>query len=211
MNNALLYCVIHTEKQSDRHNTILNTWGKNQEIIFYSDHDDPLKHVYKVSNRNDYASGQEKQINIFSFLKHYFYSYEWYFFCDNDTFVNTNKVINDLSTFDPSRINCCSINHWPNDPSLFYPSGGAGFLIHQSIMSVLWNNTLTIYDNLEYGDVSLGLNSKRLNIQLNHNPLFNGMHPSFYGMSLNTDIKKFYTFHYIKDFQTMETMHDICN
>ena len=63
----VLYCIIHTQKQDNRIDNIINTWGKNQNLIFYSDHTIIKNNIYQVSTRNDYASGQEKQINVFNF------------------------------------------------------------------------------------------------------------------------------------------------
>lgn len=202
--NDILYCIIHTQKQDDRIGNITNTWGMRQNIIFYSDHSIIEKNIYKVSDRTDYASGQEKQINVFNLINNKFLNYDWYCFCDNDTFVNTNLINQIVSNLDIDSIHGEKINHWPDDRSLYYLSGGAGFLVSRKLIEFLYEKLK--YQNTQYGDVSFGLNLRDLNINICNNSLFHGMPPDFYQIP-DDQIRNHCTFHYIKDLNSMDNLN----
>ena len=206
----ILYCAIHTINQKERVEWIRSTWGENQDVIFYGDYDDKDSNSFKVSDKNDYSSGQEKQIKIFDFLKTSFTDYEWYFFCDNDTFINTKKLNTDIQLFDKTKITCSRINHWPIDNTLYYPSGGAGFSIHRSLLKKICNLNFKIYPDLIFGDVSFGLNCRDHKIEFVNNDLFHGMDPNFYNLD-KSQINNHYTFHYIKTFNAMKDLYDVCD
>jgi len=201
--NKILYCIIHTQHQNNRITNITNTWGKNNSILFYSDHDDPSNHCYKVCDRSDYVSGQIKQINVFNLLLSNFNKYEWYFFCDNDTFVNTKNLDNFTIDAEKNYIHGDIINTWPQDTTLYYPSGGAGYLMHNSILQDMTNLS---YNNTQYGDVSIGINFRNKEIQLKHNKLFKGQLPEFYNISLDKT-NEYITFHYVTSYETMEKLY----
>lgn len=203
----ILYCVIHTINQQDREYNILSTWGKHKDIIFYSDHEDLTHKVYKVSDNNSYSSGQEKQIKVFELLKHQFSNYDWYIFVDNDTFINTYLLEQDITTFDHTKIH----GFIKNDRKLYsgipHPSGGAGFVIHRTNMTKIWNHRFDLVSNLIWGDVAIGLLAKDLDIEFqNHNTKFNMYPPYRYKYNVN----QCYSFHYIKDHKTMKKLYEIC-
>ena len=205
--SSILYCVIHTQHQDDRANSILSTWGKDKNLLFYSDHSVPEKNIYKVCDQSDYASGQMKQINVFDLLKKSFTNYSWYFFCDNDTFVNTKKLDEYIFNADISSIHGSIINCWPIDRSLYYPSGGAGYLMHYSIFNLM--NDLQ-YNNTQFSDVSIGINFKEKNIKLINSELFKSQRPEFYDIS-DKDIKKYLSFHYVTEFSMMNHLNLLCS
>lgn len=203
----ILYCILHTQKQESRAHNILSTWGKDQNILFYSDHEDKTINCHKVAEQSDYGSGQIKQINIFSLLLTNFNHYDWYFFCDNDTFVNTSKLNDFVRT---ANINCVHgdiINSWPQDKSLYYPSGGAGYLLSKSILSRMNN---LHYNDTQYSDVSIGINLKEMSIPLAHHNLFKGHTPEHFGITDNY-INQYITFHYIVEQQNMLKLHTLVN
>jgi hypothetical protein len=199
----ILYCIIHTQHQNNRIKNITNTWGKNNSVIFYSDHDDSSNNCYKVCERSDYSSGQLKQINVFNLLLNQFNNYEWYFFCDNDTFVNTTNLDNYIINAERNHIHGEIINTWPQDTTLYYPSGGAGYLMHNSILQNMMNIS---YNNTQYGDVSIGINFRNKKIPLKHNNLFKGQLPEFYGLTYDR-ISEYMTFHYVTSYDTMEKLY----
>lgn len=203
----ILYLILHTQKQSDRYYNIIDTWAKNQHYIFCSDHDDESSNVWKVSDNSDYNSGQEKQINTIKYLPIKLQNFDWYFFCDNDTFVNTKKLYEEIKNINPDEILCQSINTWPPDTTMYYPSGGAGFLISNKIMKFLHNNIE--YNNVIWGDVSLGLNLKKYNISIKHSELLKSQPPEYYNISLD-NIHKYISFHYIKDKIFMNDLYLRC-
>ena len=203
MNNNILYCIIHTQHQNNRIKNITNTWGRDKSILFYSDHDDPLNNCYKVCEQSDYSSGQLKQINVFNLLLNQFNNYEWYFFCDNDTFVNTINLENYTINAGKNHIHGEMINTWPQDTTLYYPSGGAGYLMHNSVLQQMINLS---YNNTQYGDVSIGINFRNKEIPLKHKNLFKGQLPEFYGLTYDK-ISEYITFHYVSNYDTMEKLY----
>jgi hypothetical protein len=199
----ILYCVLHTKHQEARANNILSTWGKNTNILFYSDHDDPTINCYKVTDKSDYSSGQIKQIDVFQLLLKKYNNYDWYFFCDNDTFVNISRLENFATTANINAIHGEIINCWPEDKSLYYPSGGAGYLLSKKILHILTN---LHYNNTQYSDVSMGINIKEKKIPLIHHDLFKSQPPKFYNIE-NRDIKHYISFHYIVDLHSMQNLY----
>lgn len=207
----ILYCVIHTKKQSDRHESIIKTWGKNKEIIFYSDHEDMSRNIFKVSDRSDYCSGEEKQINIIDFLinNKTYSNYDWYFFCDNDTFVNTNHCVELIKNFSINKVHGLVLSGtYPADRSLNYCSGGAGFLINKHIMDKLYGNVRV--HNSGWGDVSLGLCLRELGISCENHSCFHAFPPKNYNYNLET-IKEQLTFHYITSMTAMQSLYFYTN
>jgi hypothetical protein len=225
LTNNILVCILHTEKNNSRYNNISNTWGKYIDHLFYSDNQDLDKNIYKVCDRNDYASAQEKQVNIINQMPEKYVSYDWYFFCDDDTFLNINKLRETLCKLDTNVVYGEIRNSWSTDRTLFYPMGGAGFLISGCVMNKIRGNFI---DNSKYGiyhsDVTLGMNLRRLNIkmspilepniesknnQLDGCPLLNSQKPSFYGIE-DSEVYKYISFHYITDYSEMEKLNKIC-
>lgn len=210
MSNNILYCILHTQFQKDRVENIKNTWGKNKNIIFYSDYNDLFNNVFKVSNRSDYSSGQEKQINVFALLNHILDTYDWYVFCDNDTFINTRLLEKMCENFDKEKVHGEIINAWPLNKALYYPSGGAGFVMHNSLVKKIAPELKQNYF-VQYSDVSLGLNLQDLNIQLENNNLFKPKKPEFYSNITDADIKKYLSFHYVTEFSMMNHLNLLCS
>ena len=204
----ILYCVIHTINQKNRFNNIKLTWGKDKNIIFYGDYEDLNNNIYKVSDNTHYSSGQEKQINIFQLLKTKFNEYEWYCFVDNDTFINTSLLEKDLKDFNSNKIHGYIKNNCKLYPGMQHPSGGAGFLIHKNVIKKLWDYTFTLVPDLIWSDVAIGLIANDLGIKFQkHNNMFNMYQPSRY----NVDVKTCYSFHYIKDYVTMDNLLVLTN
>ena len=111
----------------------MRTWGKDvsSDLLFYSDHENHQEQTIKVSNRSDYASGEEKQINVINILANnaMYNHYDWYFFCDNDTFVNTKNLSQLSKICATDTVHGLVATSWPQDPSLQYCGGGAGILV----------------------------------------------------------------------------------
>ena len=198
----ILYVILHGSVYKHRYDNVMNTWGKNKDVLFYADYND--KNVIKVSDDVSYNSNEEKHINIIKLLNdNNNYDYEWFFFCDDDTFVNTTKLENSLDTFDPNFVNGSVINSWASDFSLSYCSGGAGYLINRNLLGKI---------NLKnhktgWSDVSLGLSLRESKIESLNSTLFNSQPPEFYNIEIN-DVKNYISFHYIKTEDKMKTMLD---
>ena len=205
----LLYCVIHTELQKEREQFILSTWGKDKNLIFYGDYDSPTNpSLVKVSSNCTYSSGEEKQINIIPRLVQDFCDYDWYYFCDNDTFVNTKLLEEFYLECDPDKIYGELGNTWPEDRELFYPMGGAGFLMSNKVLRFLSDKIF--HNPVTWGDVSIGINFRKFNIEkVSREDLFHSQLPDFYNIPLE-EVGQHISFHYVKDLQTMQKLHEKC-
>lgn len=205
----LLYCVIHTELQKEREHFISSTWGKDKNLIFYGDYDsDSNPSLVKVSSNCTYSSGEEKQINIIPRLAKDFNDYDWYYFCDNDTFVNTKLLEEFYVNCDSNKIYGELGNTWPEDRELFYPMGGAGFLMSNKILNFLSDKIF--HNPVTWGDVSIGINFKHFEIEkVSRTDLFHSQPPEFYNIPLE-EVSKHISFHYIKDLQTMQKLNEKC-
>ena len=58
----ILYLLLTTKSYVNRQDNILNSWGKDKELFFYSENEDSLRNVIKVCNENNV---EIKQVSIF--------------------------------------------------------------------------------------------------------------------------------------------------
>ena len=201
----VLFVILHGSMSKERKIHIKNTWGKNQDCLFYSDYEDKNYNVIKVSDRTDYHSNEEKHINLINLLLNDLPNYEWFFFCDDDTYVNVQTLISILPTLDKSTIVGSVINSWSKDWTLNYCSVGAGFIIHRDLLK---NFDKIPILNTGYSDVTLGFFLREKNIKLINSDLFHSQNPKFYNLNEN-NITHFVTFHYVKtldDFEYLEKL-----
>ena len=139
----ILYVILHGSTNPDRYFNVKETWGKDVDCIFYSDHEDKEKNIIKVSDRTDYHSNEDKHVNVIKYLGENINNYEWFFFCDDDTFVNTKKLEELSDNFDKNKVHGQMLktdnsNGIPlPSPILEYCSGGAGYLIHNKILKII--------------------------------------------------------------------------
>lgn len=191
-----------TENYTDRQTNILNTWGKNVDLFFYSENEHNENQVIKVCDENNV---EIKQISVFKKIQSDFYNkYEWFFFGDDDTFVNTILLENEINNFDKTKVvGQDAFGCWKD---LHYPSGGAGFLVSNEIVHNFFNSTNY---QVGWGDVTFGLNMKDKNIDMVHNDKFFSQKFDHYGIDIK-DANKYITFHYIKDLNEMLIMDNIC-
>jgi len=193
---------------------IMNTWAKGQDdIVLYSDHEDPTKNIIKVSNRTDYLSNEEKQINALNCLKDMtdekdipvLDSYDWIFLIDDDTYVNFKNLHKHIDSFDKKCVYgyIFDCQRDPGNPAytkslipmdMKFPSGGSGYLVSSELIKEFGS-----FENmgLGAGDLSVGFNLYRNNInQIHVDELFNPLPPV--DMHHNSDqILKAITYHYI--------------
>jgi hypothetical protein len=198
----ILYVILHGEVYKERYHNIKDTWGKDKDLLFYGDYEDIDKGIIKVSENKSYRSNEEKHINVLKYFnENTNYNYEWFFFCDDDTFVNVNKLEELLHSFNINQIHgqilrTSEVNGVKiTPPILEYHSGGAGYLIHNSLLKIISKEIKFL--NTGYSDVTLGICLRDLNIPISNSDLFKGQPPNFYGYS-NESIINHITFHYIK-------------
>lgn len=203
----IIYFVMTSEKYLDRQKNVSETWGKDVNLYFYSDGNKDKSNKIEVTDKNDYWSLEEKHINIFKYLKDNFLDEEWFFFCDDDTFVNTKKLKEFVKTCDVNSAYGCLINCWPKMKDLFYHSGGGGVLLHRKILNILCEKIH--HKNTMFADVTLGLNLIECDIKLMSDEKFHSEKPSDYQINKN-EIKDNITFHHIKTFDEMLELYNFC-
>lgn len=191
----ILYVILHGSTNKERYYNVKETWGSEVDTLFYGDYEDLNKNVIKVSNRNDYNSNEEKHINVLKYVNDNIKEYEWFFFCDDDTFVNTKKLETNLVNFDKNSVNGSIINCWSFDYSLEYCSGGAGYLIHKELLNSIITNLSIL--NTGYSDVTLGIHLRNNKIKNINYEYFRSQPPSFFKYQ-DKELKDYITFHYIK-------------
>lgn len=204
----ILYVILHTCTRPDRHEGIVNSWGKDVDYLFYSDCTDPDKKILQVSTDNTYSSNEPKHVSVIKHIIENDFQYEWFFFCDDDTFVNTKKVENEFHIFDETKINGSVLDGtWEKDRTLKYCSGGAGYLIKKELLSKISESIKS--GSSGYSDVTLGLCAKELGIEFSNIEGFNSQNPKFYTRE-NETIKDMFTYHYINS-DLMVDMYNIIN
>lgn len=202
---TILYVLLHGSMNPNRYINIKETWGKNVDCLFYSDHEDKEKNIIKVSNRTDYHSNEEKHINSLHYVSNNIKDYEWFFFCDDDTFVNTKKLEDILHTFDKDSIHGSLLDegNWPGDRSLNFCSGGAGYLIHSELLNEIIQHVSIL--NTGCADVTLGLCLRNLGVKSINHDFFKSQPPSFFNIPID-ETKNYITFHYIKTMGDMKQL-----
>jgi hypothetical protein len=199
--NKVFFSVLSTMKFSHtRQIHVKDTWLKHVESYMFSsdaDNDDNVK----LSNRNDYSSNEEKQINSLYYVYEKKPAYDWYFFCDDDSFVNVNNLdsfISDNNTLGSFGQILKGDLTWMNHPEdkFNYYSGGAGFCISRYTLEKIINYKIPY--TTTYCDLSTGFLFKYADHELNDSGLSFSQKPSFYNHDLE-QIQKAISYHYVKD------------
>jgi len=217
---------LSTKNLLERIENIQHTWGEDIDTVFYSDHEDSENNVIKVSNRSDYYSAPLKQVAILNYLKHLtneddislLDEYDWIFFVDDDTFVNTkklnefvqdideNKVYGSIITSENDSVNPMYVNK-VIELDVQYPQGGAGFLVSSKTIKKI--GEFKEY-NVYHSDVIAGLNFHNNGIEYVNVPTLNRQNLEEHGHSKDM-VKDMITYHNIKTFDQMKTLYDLCN
>lgn len=194
---TIKFAILHTSIYNHRRTNLTTTWLKDQDHIFYSDHSDPDNNVIQVSDDTTYHSNEIKFINIFNTLET---NTDWIMFIDDDTFINIKLLHKTIKHLDPNKIHGQMINCWQNDQTLYYPSGGAGILIHKNIYNRHKGNLQ--HHNTGFSDVTFGIHIRQHQIPTQHNPKFNSQPPTQLDQIQNN-----ISYHYIKTIDHQTTLH----
>jgi hypothetical protein len=198
----ILYLLLTTEKYKSRQDNVLQSWGNGVDLFFYSEHEDLNRNVIKVTDLNNV---EEKQIKVFKTIQDLFYNkYEWYFFGDDDTFVNTTLLEKEIDNYDKTKIHGSDIYGCWND--LHYPSGGAGFIIHNNIINNFFESKNF---NVGYSDVTFGLNMREKKLELSNNDKFLSQHLNYYNIPLE-NANQYITFHYVNNNEEFLFFEGVC-
>ena len=210
MKKLLSVHILTSYKCRARQESQLSTWLQGfDDFTFYTDTClEGLPNQISASNDDSYEGCADKQVNEINRIKdHKLYDdFEWFFFCDDDTFVN----LNELKKFCSEKLQAFETygkvgNSWPPDPSLSFYSGGAGFLLRSDFIK---NSTrITRKNGLGFSDVTVGLWLRENNIKVNHESRFNSHTPELHNKQGYE--KNEITFHYIKEYEAMKALHEI--
>jgi len=173
----VLILVLSCKKLQDRKEGILNSYAsllgryENVEICFYSDHEEKETNTYLLPCKFSYShrDNEIKVITAFNYLIQEVFKdeYDWYFFVDDDTFVNIPSLVEKIDEFDENfPVGMDIRGQWE---ALKYLSGGAGFLIPSKIREKFSN--LENFDT-GFSDVSLGMNMQKRRIEFKHSDYF---------------------------------------
>lgn len=112
----------------DRQDAILSTWGKRIVNLDWLDWENGFGHI-PIDLIKYIAGTLEKQIDL---------SHQWYVFCDDDTYIFVDRLMDVLDTHDHEDLVCIGsiINCLPGRSDLLYPSGVCFALSHASIMAL---------------------------------------------------------------------------
>lgn len=181
----------------DRIKNIKNSWGRHfSDIIYYADFE-LLPDVIKCTNIATTFGNEQKLLNRLIQVKQN-NDWDWYFFVDDDTFVNSINLFSLLNNIDKNKAYGRIVGGWGID----YFQGGGGTLISNKLISAIPNSNLYLRGST-YSDVLFGQIMKDSNIELVHIEEFYDRSPLSY--NLNTEqIKKAITFH-----QVANTMIDL--
>lgn len=195
------FSILTTNKyKTTRQQTLKDTWLTGRDYIFASDINDGDQ--IKLSDKTDHSSAEEKQLNIFPVLMDRYANYDRYFFCDDDTFINTKLY--DNTEFSPLIGHVLSEKSDPENPlwkrkrGFEYFSGGAGFLLPKYAVQKIAEYIPVYTERTKYGDISVGNVMDAVGLKKIDCSLFHKDKPSVYNHS-NKDIKNNLTYHYIKE------------
>lgn len=128
------------------------SWLKKQDYVYASDIEN--EDNVKLSATNNHRSAEQKQLNSLKYLYQNKNNYDWYFFGDDDTFVNTENLVNFLKELPVEISSCGSVLTAPHLCEWPYYSGGAGFVLRKDVMNDL--SKWTDFPNSGLSDISIG-------------------------------------------------------
>lgn len=174
--------------------SIKKSWGRDKNIKFLTDTKYDEIHIVGFNTQKNYNGIYDKYLNFFKIYN--FNNYDYYFFVDDDTFVNLSnleklELLPSRDSFCTGRLLCLNpdaTDLWGNytgtditlikgeniNLPLYYPSGGSGFIISQKgcnqIKEYLLNSKNIPY--CKFSDVSLGFWMRNSNVNFIPNDNF---------------------------------------
>ena len=196
----ILISIISTKRYLEsRIKLIENTWLKDVEnYVIISDYNDESRNTVKITEDETYESNVEKNFKSFTHFYEKYNDFDWFMNLDDDTFLNYKNLKSTLESypldeiFMLGRINYGSL---PDDMSLNYCSGGAGYIFNKKTLGVLKDIDMS-YNKSRFADANVGMFCRDKGIQIIDNELFHQREPEYYGFN-DEVIKKSVTFHYI--------------
>ena len=212
----MIFGIMETHKTRDLTEFSLKSWIKDRDVYIFTDKNNEKDNRFvKITDRDDYKSNTIKNIFGLKYMFEKCKNYDFYIFMDNDTYMNFYNL--ELFLSDKNNNDMVSyglvINNWDLDRTLYYLSGGSGFILTNKTMSELYNklekNENDFKENYHYyADVTMGVHMKNSEIKLINSDLFHGQPPEFYNLS-EVDIKKSISFHYLNTIDKMKKIIEL--
>lgn len=187
---------------STRQKHLKSSWVQNIKYMFASDI--TTEDNVMLTTQTGHISAEIKQLESLNYILKNHANFEWYFFCDDDTFVNVENLINYLNSLPEHISNIGKVLSSETDPmnptwkafnkGFKYYSGGAGFAIRKDLLTKL--SCKKLYITTKYSDVSMGL--LLADESLHDCNLLNCNIPVVENHTIE-QIKKSITYHYVKD------------
>jgi hypothetical protein len=191
----------------------LQTRAKWQKDTFLNDVD--AKDVYFISSKmgepniygwnteDNYEGCPKKYVR---FLQNMNIDYDWYVFIDDDTYVNTYRLVELLQTYNSDEIlyiGSKRFDQW----NVNYMSGGAGFCLSSSLYKLVTEYVRERTDRQLYfnynGDVTMGSWINKIpNVLHIDNVRFSAEHHK-----TDEQLTDFISFHYLKNSEQFEYYH----
>lgn len=213
MSPSVIFCILSCRSYAHRQSAQIATWLQGQPHVYLSDTESETS--VRLTDVQGYASNELKALAAPLWLIHNRPGYPYYFFCDDDTYVNVHKVNALLSDLPQS----CGYGHvlsresdpqnpcWQRFPALnCYLSGGAGYILPAQVLHALAVSTYRP-PTTGYGDLSLGHCFQALGTPLVNISGFHKDRPGAYGHS-PFQIADAYTYHYITP-EEMARLHRV--
>jgi len=229
MKTKIKFVILTCEKYHDnRVESIRKTWGKNQDIWFLSDFnqgDDIIGFDYLQRGYENIWMKYSEFLKNLSSIEH-----DWYFFTDDDTFVNIDNINQLLKNYNSSDAICIghvgALNSNGTDMDgnftgfpmqtiigkdtnlpLYYVSGGAGFILSKKSMNLIceYIRSLNSYEipRSYNGDVTFGFWMRNSGIKVQDILGFWWTNPNELNHT-KEQIQKSYTYHYVNELNMVE-------
>ena len=217
-----------TNKHSERVGWCLNSWLGGLDYVCMTDRPTGMFEELSCGVQEDYMSAEEKTCNFFMKVRDGLFSeYDWLAFVDDDAVMDHVRVKEMLASLDSHMVHGLNMQGaWPDDKSLVYPSGGAGYFVSPSLV-----RSMSPMKILGVGieDVRVGMWMKENGISLGNSMPLNGWFPImeayeslWMAEGVGGDVEKIFlsfsdeqrkrvqskiTHHYVRGSSTMRCLH----
>lgn len=165
-----------TRKNRHRVESCLGSWLHGLDYICMTDVLTGSGDELSCGLGEDYRSAEEKTCNFFIKVREGLYSdYDWLAFIDDDAVLDYGRLVPMLADIDRDKVHGLNMRGaWPEDKSLLYPSGGAGYFVSPELV-----RSLPPMDIIGIGieDVRVGVWMRDNGIDLDSSLPLNGWFP----------------------------------
>ena len=167
----ILISIISSQKHREtRIDFIKQTWLRDVEnYVIISDYEDKLLNTIKITEDETYESNVEKNFKSFIYFYENYGDYDWFMNLDDDTFLNYDNLkllLNSLSKEEVFMLGRINYGTLPQDTSLNYCSGGAGYVFNKKTLEILKDIDMS-YNKSRFADANIGMFCRDKNIKLN--------------------------------------------